>query len=863
MIDNNEPISSKSIELYSILEKISCDNTYEEGKNKLIEYFNNNITNEKIINEFLKEINNVIILKGNSEQKIISIIPEICKLNKNLFLDNLNIIFSIFQNCFNRDENSQFFSLISQSFGDMTQILLNELNVYGENSNIEKKKIDENLLLTYNKLKNFCISNMKSDNINYQIYGTLCLTSFIENCSYNYLNKENLKYIFDNLCERINNVKFVAKLEILNCFISLIFCSEEKYLPYAKNTLDIIMKFINNKEWLIRKFSLNIIYTMLFYCKSGIIEKKDYIIKCFKILKNEKNSEINDMIEQINIILKEDESNNDNINNKNEYSSDSLLVTSENLKPRCESKNKYDIFNIKNKSIKKNVEFNPNSDEDEDNYEQIIKTSREPPRALIKYKNNFIKNEKKIVKPISNHRKDLAKSNNINNMNTDFKQKDFSNNKKLNKEKKSVNDIIQKLKMKNHSVEKSRNTLDKDFIRSKKKPMTMGLMKNENLSIEKKLENKNKGYNSSEKSRKILKLNKKENNIKSTKKIHIKKSYENKNARLIIRRNENKIRKNINSSIDSNNKIHIYNNNITKIKVIKKVFEKKNNRSIENHIFDNKKPKDNEKNKKLNQKKKIMSLDIKNKYYKNKIKKHNENNLKCSQFENKYIKNIKSALMNLKNTSKDKSYMKNNEIQTHNITSMSNNKNITINNNVISITDEICSNKETSNSIENKFNEYKIETNKIINELKSQVNLLKTTLYNFEESEKIKKDLMSSVKNKNFTKAFHLAINIGNIQEVYYVIKNYILNKDEIILSSKTLSNIMKILCKDILLCENLRLIAVFIINNIVNKNILFDKDLNLEIYNTFLELYNQRKELCFLKKDVTNILKIINFFKN
>ena len=73
----------------------------------------------------------------------------------------------------------------------------------------------------------------------------------------------------------------------------------------------------------------------------------------------------------------------------------------------------------------------------------------------------------------------------------------------------------------------------------------------------------------------------------------------------------------------------------------------------------------------------------------------------------------------------------------------------------------------------------------------------------------------------------------------------------------------MKILCKDILLCENLRLIAVFIINNIVNKNILFDKDLNLEIYNTFLELYNQRKELCFLKKDVTNILKIINFFKN
>ena len=147
-------------------------------------------------------------------------------------------------------------------------IVLNDLN---------KEQIDNNannnIFLAYNKFKIFCLSNMSSDNNNCQICGTLCLTSFIENCSFNYINKDNLKSIFDHLCERINNNKFVAKLEILNCFISLIYCSEEKYLPYANMTLDIIVEFIINKEWLIKKFALNIIYVLLIYYKRVLFEK--------------------------------------------------------------------------------------------------------------------------------------------------------------------------------------------------------------------------------------------------------------------------------------------------------------------------------------------------------------------------------------------------------------------------------------------------------------------------------------------------------------------------------------------------------------------------------------------------------------
>ena len=71
----------------------------------------------------------------------------------------------------------------------------------------------------------------------------------------------------------------------------------------------------------------------------------------------------------------------------------------------------------------------------------------------------------------------------------------------------------------------------------------------------------------------------------------------------------------------------------------------------------------------------------------------------------------------------------------------------------------------------------------------------------------------------------------------------------------------MKILCEDILSCENLRLITIFIINNICNNNIKFEKLLNKEIFSIFIDLYNKRKELCFMKKDINNILKIANYF--
>ena len=876
MIENGDKVNSLnivSIKLKSIFDKIVIDKTYEDGKKKLIEYFKGNISNERIINLSLKFINNIIIQKENYENcnyKILPIVPIIIQINPNSFLNHIDIIISIFQNIIKNEKNSQFCSQISQYFGDSAKLLLNNLDSI--NNNTQENNNADLLLQSYNKLKIFCISNINSDNINYQICGILCLTSFIENCSFNYINKENLKNIFDVLSEKLKNEEFPAKLEILNCFISLIFCSEEKYLPYAKDTVDIIIKFINNKEWLMKKFSLNIIYTMLFYYKNEIKEKKELIFENLKKLKNEKNKEIKDMIEQIYLLLNEEEDFKFNHNHKNEYSQD--------------SKN-YKINNNNN-----NDEFDFNSDEDINT--KNLKTSREPERIIKKYKNNFIidsspykiennkvEKKKEKSKSKSNYKRNINKSDNINNikmnknLNKSLKQK--NENKKI---MDNVNAILKKIRN-NKSTEKSRNSLDKYFIRKKQKPETMVIKRNNGISLNNNsiknnnnnnnINNKNCEFNSLEKYNKIFNINKNkannpinENNLKN----HMNNSI---NTKKIIKAKKNKF--------SSMNKTQNNKKNYEEKKVQNKInikkennsrnnnsFEFKNNRSFGNNGFikikKEKKIYQNKKNKKL-------STDIKNKYNKDTNKYIKNNNHEHNQFKTNYIQNLKSNF----SSSENQSFLNNNPIN-NNYSNNSpstpnnnnnNNNNITINNNVISITDQNNPNNDFSSaSIENKFAEYKNETSKIINELKSQVNLLKISLDNYEEKEKNKKNLIILVKNKNFEKAFETAINIGNIQEINYVIKNYLLNnKERINLSKNILADIIRILCKDILLCENLRLITNFILKNICEKNIVFDKELNKIIYDVFLELYDKRKELCLLNKDINNILKITNFFKN
>ena len=1138
-INNTNLINS---EISSIIDLIIDDETYEEGKNKIRDLFKFYISNEKVINICLTIINNIIILKGNSKHKILSTIPEICEINPKLFFTHVDIILSIFQSCLT-DDNSPYYSQISQYFGDTVKVLLNELNsenyntyfIDSENHQNMKNNLNDqkNLLLVYTKFKLFCLTNIKSNNTGCQICGTLCLTSFIENCSFNYTNNENLKCIFDNLCIQINNPNFPGKLEILNCFISLVFSSEEKYVPYSIMTLNIIIQFINDQEWLIRKFALNIIYTMLYYCKKEIIEKRDFIMQKLKSLSNETNIEVKELAEQIYRMITEDEP---SYNNKIAFLSDSLVgSTNSKFSSGEQSKNNY-INNFSNKKFKL-----PEEEKNGTN-SSMLKNKKSAPRGASKKKlqNSFIKsnnNKNKLDKSQAKaksdqKRKAINKHNDITNSNfanNSSSKKLFPSNRKypsnsnknitnnhfgntdviqMNKKRKVFSDNLSN-KTRNSKVPPSRNSVDRFHGIQKKSQMSTvikskGNNQSNNITTDfHKIRNKSRenklDFYSSEKIKKMTKIRQKEhnknlshnknskkfnpNNINKNAKINNLKSN---NFKVQQIKGRNEIKKPIKNNLVSNtiniNNSHLNNkdNPLTlnkipsfgpgsepdthnplyfdenenseynyEIKFKDKNYDKDNdhnmnniqnsgsnnkiqnknyqfgssensqkmdsknhflNRSVENNIlnfsgnefninedkeeqnhskvqntvgnsesqyYNQKNPlfqkyekssinkdksnfryRNNSSNKNnkikritklnktrmskeinnnskinmnninnVNKEEKNSQNETKNKFSPGKLsdsveihklfhsfsnnESDNKNNKNNDRQDNKNIikneskkishkanhslqinnnsknvhskaKNLKSKYNNSNNNNNQKQIKKkiqiqkkvnnNKKIHEKKETDIEDNNNINdINNNVISISDNMPFKEMESNdlnidfkgdeSIELKFKEYKNETSKIINDLKLQVSFLKTTLGNFEESTKQKEKLNNHVKNKEFIQAFETAVDIGNIQDIYYVIKKFQLTSEQEDIPADVLGGIMKILCEDILSCENLRLITMFILKNICDKKIIFDKDLNKEINSVFFDLYNKRKELCLMKSDITNILKIGNYF--
>ena len=73
----------------------------------------------------------------------------------------------------------------------------------------------------------------------------------------------------------------------------------------------------------------------------------------------------------------------------------------------------------------------------------------------------------------------------------------------------------------------------------------------------------------------------------------------------------------------------------------------------------------------------------------------------------------------------------------------------------------------------------------------------------------------------------------------------------------------MRILCDNILSCENLGLVVKFILNHICEKKISFDNRLNKVIYDTFFDLSTNGEELNLLNIKKDDMLQIVNFFKN
>ena len=891
----------------------------ENLKNKIKCYINNISFINSFFNKLKQYINSSslnIFTKINS----LSLINKLIEIDSLKFMNHIDYILAIYQ-YFLTKEYSQLSSKISQNFGDLIKLQLYQLN------NLSKQypqKSDNNtiLLLVYNKCKSFCINNIKSSSIYCKICGILCLTTFIENCSFIYNTNDKLKEIYDILIEQLDNKNNIGKLEILNCFTSLIFCSETRYISFAKCTVRKIINLFTDQEWIIKKFALNILCTLMYYFQEEIFSLKDIIINKLKYLKNENSPEIKEIIEQINtfLLIKDKFNNNENelsesrhtkteeaipkINKNNSKNNNGNYLITEPININNKKENNKIMNNIKNNIFtpdlakKNNNKMVNEIDINKDN--KISRPKSSSRKNIMQLKCRDIKKKFKDKKISYNKILKVIGNNENNNFKIKYRNERMVNNN-ANNSKIAVNNrfffiknyslifkpyFIKKKKDNNYNL--SFSLKDKKFhLNDKNKRIVQNLnnfdltknsinqycsKKNNNgfntyrkitqleCFISKTQRNNMEKINKTTSKKNIYSINISKNSIsmKLLKQIH---------SNIFKKYQYNKLKQKSKSKSSEKNNNKINDNKAKKRYLDKNIINKRNilrpeykacitslNKSLIDETF-NYSRKSSYSSKNHNKKENKIIRDFipfkKINYNKNKIfKKFNSNNSK-----EKISKNHIDSLKNLKNIKKklNKYSHKNNSISI-------NNKNNIINELNLNLAD--INNRKACYNLQNEFNEYKKQTNKIINELRNKVDELQKTIIIYDK-EKIKE----FIKEKDFNNAFNLALKLDNIEEIYYILKEYNryinenkINKSE--LNSDLLAKIINFLCKNINSFKNLNVVILFILYNIAEKKREISEDSCILINDTLIYLCNNRKKFFLSKLDINNIKYLIDYFK-
>ena len=675
----------------------------EDLKNKIKLNLNNNIFINSVFDKLKKYINSSYI-NISQKENILSLIIILIEIDPIKFLNYTDEILSLYQIFFS-ESYIQLFHLISQNFGDLINLELSSLN----NSTFPKEIIDKYFLISiYNKYKSFCINNIQSNSIFCQTCGILCLSSFIENCSFNYDNNNNLKEIFDILMKFLDNQKENGKLEILNCLTSIILCSEMKFIPYAKYTVTKIIDLCTDKDLIIKTFALNIISALMYYCQDEIMPLKDIILPKLNLLKNEKSPEIKELIEQIH--------NNfagpDKLNNKEKPIEIKFLNKIKISPEKRENKNidtnlyknnkienneyyfeNYDnhfttepnnILNLNNKNIQKiNIKNNKNKNKlstiiHKNKVKNIIHKSDIKQTIMLSRSKSF--GQKNILKVRHNEIKNKSREGRINNKIGKFLtyniNKAFRNKKDTNilakNNKKLINNSINNPRIelnnrlifiKNYSFMYKPSILKLNNVKKNNNSFT--LKRKNNLSIKPKIKRRRmNNYNNVNITQNIINdyytiIN--NNDFFSIKKISPQKTFN-----PVLKRKKN-FRKNIKLLKENLNNKNLSNNNTISSKLLKKI-----NNTISMKVEFNKS------NNKLNCYKKTEQNKSLCKY----LTKINPNLIKRKYFNKNNLP--KNLLMSLKNSSRRKERLK--EL---NLTS--NNKNLDKRNNIIDLNNNICS----------------------------------------------------------------------------------------------------------------------------------------------------------------------------
>ena len=317
--------------------------------------------------------------------------PNIPK-KKTIYFQYLSSVLSIIQNII-VDKNNTIFGSIANTYAEIVQNLMpTDINYALEDLDMEERK-------GYEILQGFCIYNMKQEEKANRIVGSLCLTKLVENCPV-VLQEKYMKFIWENIISFIEMKNYTAKYELLNCLISLILGAENLFIPYANTTLYKVLDFLSEDDSNKKKLALNVIYTLIFYCKEEIIPLKDHITNFLRVLKTDKVKEIREVCLLILQILNENEP-----------------------KKKEIEKSIGAIINNKNKGKKENGEIGNKQNNNSSNNKSKNK-SRPKTGNKMKKNNKFFENNKKFEKnpfkdnSFENTNYNKKPNNNINNTNS-------------------------------------------------------------------------------------------------------------------------------------------------------------------------------------------------------------------------------------------------------------------------------------------------------------------------------------------------------------------------------------------------------------------------------------------------------------
>ena len=353
--------------LISIYDKINKPPTKEVGYDLFLKLVHKNLYSSPQMNYIINHVSEFILPLEPKEKdpciKLLSLIfyspsNEEESIDSKIYFPYLSPVLTTLQNLI-KDSNSTIFPTIANVFAEIVQ---NIMPTDIEASNIE---LDQEEKTAYEMMQGFCIYNMKYDDKSNRIVGSLCLTKLVENCPV-VLQKQYMKLIWEVIMNLIDKKNFNAKYELLNCLISLILGAENLFSPYAHNTLYKVLDFLADTDWFKRKLALNVIYTLIFYCKEEILPLKEHIISFLRALKTDKVKEVREVCLLILKIFSENEQKNkDNTKDKNSKGNNSSI----NLKKKLGNKpNENKSSNkIKNNKTNSNVSMNNNTNNNSSN----------------------------------------------------------------------------------------------------------------------------------------------------------------------------------------------------------------------------------------------------------------------------------------------------------------------------------------------------------------------------------------------------------------------------------------------------------------------------------------------------------------